>query len=345
MAAADRWFRRVTKQMSGKQSDVAVVVVGMNAREYVRACFASLAAADWKAYSCFCIYVDNDSTDGTVAMMRECFPSVCIIANGRNLGFCVAANQGARLAASRYLMFLNDDTVVIADAIAVLIKYMDAHPDVATAGARLIFPDGREQWSGRRFPNVLSSFLGRRSWLAQIFPNAPTLRAYLCKDQLARGEPFEVDWVSAAGQIFRTADFWSVGGYAEDYYYWHEMVICLRLKRRGKRIALIPSATIVHDEGHGSGPRSFNRQRFHIIDFHRGAFRAYLEQHRLSWRSPRAWAVGMGLLARALVLLVVWRARTLPLRAPARTGSDKANYVTIGRPGAGSSDKVGARAE
>jgi N-acetylglucosaminyl-diphospho-decaprenol L-rhamnosyltransferase len=304
----------MSEKSAMQKYDVAVVIVGLNAREFVRGCFASLAGTEWNAYTKQLIYVDNGSTDGTPSMVRQHFPAVHVIEHDRNQGYCKAANRGAREASSRYLLFLNDDTEIVGAAIPTLVEYMESRPDVATAGARLIFPDGTEQWSGRRFPNFLSSLMGRRSWLAKVLPKVPTVRSYLCKDELLRGEPFECDWVSAAGQIFRTEDFWAVNGFAEDYYYWHEMVQCLRIKRRGRKVALIPAATIVHFEGQGSGPRPFKRQKFHIIDFHKGAFRAYLEHQNIAALNPRALVAGTALLARAATLLIVWRIRTLSRR-------------------------------
>jgi len=301
----------MTEAPAMQKYGVAVVIVGLNAREFVRGCFASLASTEWRTYTKQLVYVDNGSTDGTASMVRLQFPTVHVIENDRNLGYCKAANRGARATNSRYVLFLNDDTEIVGAAIPTLIEYMESHPDVATAGARLIFPDGTEQWSGRRFPNFLSSLMGRRSWLAKVLPKVPTVGSYLCKDELLRGEPFECDWVSAAGQIFRTEDFWAVGGFAEDYYYWHEMVQCLRIKRKGRKVALVPAATIVHFEGQGSGPRPFHRQKFHIVDFHKGAFRAYLEHQNISALHPRAVIAGTALLVRAATLLMVWRVRTL----------------------------------
>jgi len=296
--------------------DVAVVIIGVNARKYVQGCLESLRAADWESFTHETIYVDNGSTDGTVELVRTEFPEVRVIANDTNLGFCKAANMGCKIAQARYYLVINDDVVVVRDAVPTLIKYMDEHPDVATAGARLVFPDGREQWSGRRFPNMLSAFLGRRSALSRILPKVQTVRAYLCKDELAAGGPFDCDWVSAAGQIIRPQPFWDVGGFAEDYYYWHEMVLCMRMKRAGHRVTLHPQARIIHYEGQGSGPRPFARQRFHLIDFHRGAWRAYCEQHNLGALSPRKWGVATALLSRAAALLALARIRTL---FPART--------------------------
>lgn len=321
--------------------DVAVILIGVNARNFVQGCLESLEAAAWEGLSRETIYVDNGSTDGTVGMVREHFPDVRVIANKSNLGFCVAANMGCRSASARYYMVINDDVVIVRDAVSLLVRYMDENPDVATAGARLVFPDGREQWSGRRFPNMMSSFLGRRGTLTRVFPGLQTVRAYLCKDELARGEPFDCDWVSAAGQIIRPEPFWAVGGFAEEYYYWHEMALCLRLKRAGHRVALHPQARIIHYEGQGSGPRPFARQRFHIIDFHRGALRAYCEQHNLRRLSPRRWFVAAALASRALALLTLVRARTL---FPARTRPAPTPQELIARHStAGGADRAAAQ--
>jgi hypothetical protein len=178
-------------------------------------------------------------------------------------------------------------------------------------GSRLLYPDGSEQYSGRGFPTLLSSFMGRTSPLTRLFPNAPWVRRYLCKDRLEKDEPFRVDWVSAAGQIFRPSDFWSVGGYAEDYYYWHEAIICGRLARLGRKIMLHPRSRVIHYEGKGSGNRPYASQKFHILDFHRGAYRCYCEHHQLGKFHPARLMAGALLASRAAVKLAVARMKTL----------------------------------
>jgi N-acetylglucosaminyl-diphospho-decaprenol L-rhamnosyltransferase len=289
--------------------DVAVIIVGLNARNFVCGLLDSLLRAEWRCYTHETIYVDNGSTDGTVAQLRKTYPWVTLIENGYNAGYCKAANQGARRANSRYYYFINDDTIVLGDAISLLVEYMDAHPEVATAGSRLLYPDGSEQYSGRRFPTLLSGCMGRTSPLTRLFPNAPWVRRYLCKNELARGEPFPVDWVSAAGQIFRPPAFWQVGGYAEDYYYWHEAVLCGRLASQGKKIVLHPASKVIHYEGKGSGHRPYSAQKFHILDFHRGAYRFYCEQHHLGKLHPARWLAGALLASRAALQLGVARLR------------------------------------
>jgi GT2 family glycosyltransferase len=280
-----------------------VVIVGLNAREYVRQSLRSLAQAGWRGRRHEVVYVDNGSSDGTPAMVAEEFPEALLFVNPTNFGYCKAANQGARRSRGRYLYFLNDDTVVLDDAIAILVDYLDERPETGTVGSRLVYPDGTEQFSGRRFPTFINGVLGRRSLLSRIFPDSRWVRAYLCRQGLESGQPFDVDWVSAAGQIVRREVFEQVGGYAEDYYYWHEAVFCDRIRAAGWKVQLHPGSRIIHYEGKGSGPRPFRTQRFHIVNFHRGAFRCYCEHHRLGPLHPRRWLAGAALTLRAMVLL------------------------------------------
>ena len=286
------------------QFDVSIIIVGLNAKNYVLDCMKSIFDANWQDVSYEVIYIDNGSTDSSVEAVESSYTdTIKVKANKLNLGYCPAANQGATMSSGRYLYFINDDTLVIDDAIALIVNYMDENPDVGTAGSRLIYPNGDEQYSGRMFPDIFSSIFGRRSVLARLFPNIKPVSSYLCKKQLEQKIPFEVDWVSAAGQIVRAEDFTAVGGFAEDYYYWHEAVFCHRLEQIDKRIILHPESVVIHYEGQGSGARPLKSQRFHIIDFHLGAIRAYAERYSLGQFSPTRLLVTAALLSRAFLLL------------------------------------------
>jgi N-acetylglucosaminyl-diphospho-decaprenol L-rhamnosyltransferase len=282
-----------------------VILVGRDSAFYLEQALRSLPAADWGSYSYEIIYVDNGSKDRTRAMLQNDFPNVNTILNSGNLGFCKAANQGARIANSRFLFFLNDDTVVLNGGIRSLAEALDCDTEISLIGSRLLYPDGSEQYSGRRFPTPLNGLLGRRSALTRLFPNAKAVRNYLFKDQLDGLCPFEVDWVSAAAAMFRAEVFHLAGGFAENYYYFHECVISERLKKLGHKTFLHPNSKIIHYEGFGSGPRPLRVQKWHISDFHRGAFRFYCEHKNLSRLDPRRAFAATLMSLRACALLVI----------------------------------------
>lgn len=284
--------------------DVAVILVGLNACAYIKQCITSLGQATWRQCTYEVIYVDNGSTDASVSMVQDCFPEVRILANPTNLGFCRAANQGAQLAHSRYYFFLNDDTIVQDDAIALLVECMDQTPEAGTVGSRLLNPDGTDQWSGRRFPSLANALLfGRRSFLSRLFPHARSLVRYLYKDQIQGTDPFVVDWVSAAAQLVRAETFQQIGGYAEDYYYWHEAIFCDRIRKAARTVLLHPRSKIVHFEGQGSGKRPYKVRQWHVRNFHKGAYHCYCEHYNLSLLSPWRWLAATFLSTRALALL------------------------------------------
>jgi N-acetylglucosaminyl-diphospho-decaprenol L-rhamnosyltransferase len=279
--------------------DISVVMVGMNTCDYVRGALASLERCDWRHFSHEIIYVDNNSHDQTVAMVRKQFPTVHVIANAENRQFCPAANQGSLVGAGRFILHLNNDTLVQPDALVQLAEFLDRTPRAGVVGCRLLNPDGTDQWSARRFPSWYNGFLGRRSILGRAFPNAKLVQNYLFKAEIVGQEPFRVDWTGTPCMLVRREAFFKIGGFPEDFYYWHEATFCHRLWRAGWETFIVPTARVVHFEGKGGGARSYAVRRWHIIDFSRGAYRFHCERHSLHRLNPRRWLIAMSLGAHA----------------------------------------------
>ena len=67
---------------------VSIIIVNWNVRELLRACIASLyAQGGLPSDAMQVLVVDNASKDGSVAMVREAFPQVDLVANTDNVGF------------------------------------------------------------------------------------------------------------------------------------------------------------------------------------------------------------------------------------------------------------------
>jgi GT2 family glycosyltransferase len=286
-----------------KKHDIAVVMVGLNTRDFVKNALESLQKADWGTFTHEIVYIDNASKDDTVEVVRREFPAVRVVQNTENIGFCRAANQGSALVDARYILHLNNDTLVYVEAIRRVAEFLDSHPEVAVGGSRLLNHDLSDQWSARRFPGGIHSIWGRRSRLAKWFPNATPVRRYLFKDELAGTEPFQVDWVGTPFMMVRSEAFHAAGGFPEDFYYWHEAIFCDRVRRRGGTTWVVPTAKVVHFEGKGGGSRPYPVRRWHIVDFHRGAYRFHNERHGLGRFHPRRWLAATGLATRAALLL------------------------------------------
>jgi N-acetylglucosaminyl-diphospho-decaprenol L-rhamnosyltransferase len=284
--------------------DVSAVVISLNSRHFLQGCLESLKTADWGKYSYEVLVVDNGSTDGSQAMVQSEYPWVRLIANEKNAGLCAAANQGARLANGKYYLLLNDDILILDQAIPRLIQFLDAHTDVAMIGSRLLNADGSDQFSsGRSFPSPMNALFGRKSFLTRVFPRAPWARRYLLSDQIDGQEPYEVDWLSAAAMMARRDVYLQLGGLAEDFYYFVEILFCERMKQAGHKIYLDPQSRIIHFEGVGSGIRTARVRRRHIVRFHVGAYRWYCLHRRWNPRAPQRLLAGAFLSIRAAALI------------------------------------------
>lgn len=88
------------------------------------------------------IAVDNDSPDGSAALLGQLMPGVEMLSNGSNLGFARGCNRAWPEVESRYWMLVNPDVEVDATGIERLVRWMDERPGVGLATPRLRGPDG-----------------------------------------------------------------------------------------------------------------------------------------------------------------------------------------------------------
>src|SRR5207253_162080 len=105
------------------------------------------------------IVVDNASTDSSAALVTSEFPGVVLIQNDRNRGFAAANNQAATLAKGKYLLFLNNDTIVHPESLQTLVGVLDAHTEIAP-----LDPGSLESMEKRRSPGGICP-RGRRSFI------------------------------------------------------------------------------------------------------------------------------------------------------------------------------------
>ena len=103
---------------------LSVVIVSYNVRFYLEQCIASVHRATRGIESEIWV-VDNHSQDDSVALIRQNFPEVHVIAKSQNLGFARANNIAIRKATGQYILLLNPDTIVGEDTLREVIDFMD----------------------------------------------------------------------------------------------------------------------------------------------------------------------------------------------------------------------------
>jgi N-acetylglucosaminyl-diphospho-decaprenol L-rhamnosyltransferase len=273
--------------------DLSIVILNWNVRDLLERCLASLRS---EHYVLEIIVVDNASHDGSLAMLRDKYPHVEVIANAVNRGFTGGNNQGIAASCGRYVMVLNPDTEVLGDAVDRLISYLDGHPDVGAIGPQLLNPDRSVQSSRRRFPTLATAFF-ESTWLQGLAPRR--ILAHFYMDDVPVSPAHEVDWLSGACTVFRRAVLDGVGLYdAQTFFmYSEEIDLCRRIKAAGWKIVYLPEAQVVHYVGKSSDQAAaarhiyFQTSKVRYVRKWHGAFPASVL--RLFLLSQYSWQIAL----------------------------------------------------
>jgi GT2 family glycosyltransferase len=230
---------------------LSIVIVTFNSAKDIDGCLASLASQT-RAVDFETVVVDNASSDGTAAAVRARWPGVRLLEGGRNLGFAGGNNLGIRQTFGELVLMLNPDTVMRPGAVAALVAALDARPEAAVAGPRLVDAQGRAELS---FGRMIGPFaeLRQKLLVAGHDRRVPLVSGYV--ERLTRA-PREADWVSGACLLVRRADAEAVGLLDERYFMYAEDVdFCAAIRRRGRRILFVPGAEVVHLRGRSAASR------------------------------------------------------------------------------------------
>jgi GT2 family glycosyltransferase len=133
--------------------EVSVCIANWNCAAMLRGCLESLFDRP-QGTSFEVVVADNGSADGAPEMVAAEFPQVVLIRNAENRGFAAASNQAAGAARGRFLLFLNNDTVVPPNTLRQLLDAAAANPQAGMLGPRLRGADGLFQISYRRRPTL-----------------------------------------------------------------------------------------------------------------------------------------------------------------------------------------------
>ncbi|MEA1052918.1 glycosyltransferase family 2 protein [Lamprobacter modestohalophilus] len=201
------------------------------------------------------VLVDNDTTDPDALNAMAAHPAR-IVPFRQPFNFSAACNAGARASSGEILVFLNNDTEVIAhDWLEHLVFHL-AEPDVAVAGGLLLYPDGSVQHAG--------VVLGARGTADHVMRGA---KAEVDGYAGALSSPREVSAVTGACLATTRARFEQVGGFNTLYHtHYQDVDLCLKLTAQGQRCIITPEAKLFHHESPSRGGRYDLLDRLLLID-------------------------------------------------------------------------------
>lgn len=211
------------------------------------------------------IVIDDRSNPGDVAPLKR-VPRLRLHHNAENLGFVRNCNLGARMAGGRFLVFLNNDTLVRPDWLAALLQAYEQDDKTGLVGAKLIYPDGRLQEAGGIvWQDGSGCNFGRNN-----DPRAPAFN-YMK----------EVDYCSGACILIATDLFERIGGFDERYApaYYEDTDLAFRVREIGLKVIYQPRCEIIHLEGmsNGTDPSAGGIKRYQLIN--RKKFEERWHQH------------------------------------------------------------------
>jgi GT2 family glycosyltransferase len=226
---------RVRYEIRG-QPKVCIIIPTRDRVDLLERCVESVRrASTYEHYEL--LVVDNDSREGRTQEYLKAFPGRAMRFPGA-FNFARMMNAAAEEAGDAdYLLFLNNDTEVIApEWIEAMVEH-GQRPEVAAVGARLLFPNGEPQHEG-----IVLGLEGA--------PAKNVAMPYFRMGRTIRN----VSAVTAACMLVRPDVFRGLGGFEERMAVaWSDVDFCLRAREKGYEIVYTPYALLYHDEGSSRG--------------------------------------------------------------------------------------------
>ena len=186
---------------------------------------------------------DNGSTDASVEMLRQEFPSVHLIILDKNRGFAEGYNLALQQVSAEYVVLLNSDVEVTGHWLAPLVDYMDAHPEVAACQPKIRSWRYKERFE---YAGAAGGFIDRYGY--------PFCRGRIMgvveEDNGQYATVVPVFWATGAALFIRLKDYQDAGGLDGRFFaHMEEIDLCWRLRARGRMLVCVPQSTVYHVGG------------------------------------------------------------------------------------------------
>jgi len=301
--------------------DLSIVIVNWNGKSVLKNCLASIydnqPNIDFEV-----IVVDNNSQDDSVAMIHSQFPDVRVVCNTENLGFASGNNRGFAFACGRYVLLLNNDTIVLPGALENSVAFLDANTDIGALGCRVEFPDRSFQTSCYRFNDPFVLFMTRLLPLGSVAGERLNYGRYWGRQF---SSPTDVDVVAGCYMLVRREVLRAVGVLDEEFFmYGEDEEWCARIRAGGWRVVYFPLATIVHIHRFSS---SQSRRALKIIE----CMSPMLVLHKRRGHFA-AWIGNLVLLVGMLLRMPIFLSIDLlhVLRGTAQNGLVRGRFAALG---------------
>lgn len=225
-----------------KAPKLSIIILNHNTRTLLHQCLGSIHG-DYQI-----IVVDNNSSDGSVDMIKKEFPQVEVLARDVNDGFTRGNNAARKLAKGEYVLFLNSDTKAFPDTLKVMLDFMDSDKNIGISTCLTELPNGKLYYACHRgFPTPLNSLLYFLGLPSSYYPKYQNII-------------HEIDACSGTFLLVRRALLVEINWFDEDYFsYGEDLEMCFRVKELGYKVMFNPTVKLIHYWGASSGLKSTSK--------------------------------------------------------------------------------------
>lgn len=237
-----------------KKAFATIAILNYNGKEYLEA-FLPTVIDSSIAYNYDVWVADNNSSDDSLAYVKEWHPEVTLLPFKKNYGFARGYNQIFKQLDSKYTVILNSDVMVTPNWLDPILDLMEKDRLIAACQPKILALEKENKFEYAGAAGGLMDKWGYPFCYGRIFQKTEV-------DEGQYDDVEEVFWASGAAMVVRTDLFKQMGGFDEDYFaHQEEIDLCWRLKQFGYKVMAVPASKVYHLGGgtlnYGNSKKTF----------------------------------------------------------------------------------------
>ncbi len=242
---------------------VAVVILNYNGASLLPQFLPSVIAHSGTADV---IVADNASTDNSLQILADQFPSVKVITLDKNYGFCGGYNRAVANVGADYFVLLNSDVEVTPNWLLPLVNMFDQHPDVAAIQPKILSWREKTKFEYAGAGGGFIDSLGYPFCRGRIFDHVET-------DEGQYNDSREIFWATGACMMIRKKTYEQFDGLDEDLFaHMEEIDLCWKIHRAGMKVCYCGDSAVYHL---GAGTLGYGNPRKTFLNFRNGLALVY----------------------------------------------------------------------
>ena len=219
---------------------LAIVILNYNGEEFLAKFLPSVI--DHSEFTEI-IVADNNSSDGSIALMKSQFPELNVIELKKNHGFAGGYNEALQHVNAEYFLLLNSDVEVTPNWLSPLLDFMDKNPTYAACQPKIKDYNQKEKFEYAGASGGFIDSMGYPYCRGRILNEVET-------DQGQYDSPIDILWSSGACMVIRSKVFFGLGGFDSDFFaHMEEIDLCWRVRSAGHKIKCLPESVVFHVGG------------------------------------------------------------------------------------------------